>query len=313
MVLEPAKNIEVTVTLPSQAQRDLILSNNLNSDQVLQLVRQNKMISKPVKDYFIKYGDKELDKTLPLHTYNIEKGAEVLKIVPYKINLHVIDEYCNKLCVFADIRVDKVLDMKQQIVGKCGFTQADYPQHSQMNTYCKEYNNPKRMKIFMNNGELYDSLEDHSLIKDYGLENNTELYMIYYDWGDHHMYFQRPIHLNEKGSLAYRGIHEHGFPNHKKTLLFFAHGAEGEYSKHKIPCQCSTLSLALRIQEQFDIPVENIRMYHTYLNQLETQLEMSPYKKLLIGPNPGVYSDSCDSIMVMVVDTKAKPDDPWAK
>ncbi len=300
MVLERAKDISVTVILPSQAQRQLTFSNNLTVNQVLQHIREEKMMSRPVKDYFIKYGDKELDAKLPLHAYNIEKGEEFLRIVPYKINLHVIDEYSNKLCVFVDARLDTVLDIKQQIIGDCKFKRVPMGYQPGQDTlllnFSKEYSNPKRIKLFMQNGESYNLLEDECPIKDYELDNHTELFMIYYDWGDHHLCCRligKPTlvkSIMEPGTMLPR---EHN----NAPLSFFAHGTSGECISFKyddnVSWARSTLSLALRIQEHFDIPVENIKM--------NSWIEISPYKNFL-------HVNST----ILIVDKKAMSDDPWA-
>ncbi len=309
MVLEPAKNNDVTVILPSLARGQLTFSNDSTCEQVLHKVHENKMISRPIKDYLIKYGDKELDRKLPLHKYNIEKGAGVLKIVPYKINLQVIDEYSNKLCVLIDTKSDTALDIKQHIIGNCNFILPSIFSGVGAAQMSKEYTNTKRMKLFAQTGKSYNLLEDDCLVKNYGLENNGELYMIYYDWDDNHEYEYTDQHGHERYFICAKDKFRLG---RYVKLSSFAHGSWGQSksftSKNNNSYgNRSTLSLALRMQEQFDIPVENIEIYHRgWENGANTMqnLPVSPYQQ---------YDFAGINDCMLIVDTKATLDDPWAK
>ena len=113
MLIEPARNLKETIKLPLKGEQNLTFSNNYKVSQMLQTLHDTKMLSKPVRDYYVLQGDVELDLDLPIHVYNIEKG--VLQVLPATFGLHIVDERGSKLYITVNTKIDTILDVKKKI------------------------------------------------------------------------------------------------------------------------------------------------------------------------------------------------------
>ncbi len=234
MVLDPAKDIEVTIKLPSMPERKFIFSNNFTPIQVLQHLQNEEMLLVPAEDHFTLLHDEELPHDMPLHLYNINTAIQIKRA---KIGLNIIDEYNHRLYVTIR-RTDTLLDVKNKISGACRQN--------------KMYQSLDQMKIYIQNGAAYNLLQDDCSIKTSGVENNCTLYMIYYDWdsGDSQIKF----YVGEFTDWA-----EREGPKSMQQMVDFV-GRESAHGR-------TALSVALRIQDQHDIPVQSMEIYQIYEGQ----------------------------------------------
>ncbi len=226
MVLEPVKDIEVTIKLPLMPERKFTYSNNITPLKVLQHLKNEGILFRPTKDYLLLHGEQELPQELPLHFYNVDR---VIQIKRTKIGLYIIDEYNDRLYITVNSTTDTILDVKEKITGTWGRT--------------KEYGKLDQMKIYIQNDEAFNLLEDDCLIKKAGAEDNSKLYMIYYGWDSGKSAIKFFI-----GELTRCG-------KKVKRLDQTLDIAGGDGAKGR-----TAVSLALRIQEQYDIPAHGIRI-----------------------------------------------------
>ncbi len=228
MVLEPAKDTEVTIKLPSFKERKFTFSNNFTPFKVLQRMQNEGLIFRPTEDYFLQLGDKELSNDIPLHLYNINTAIKIQRVTK---GLQIIDEYNERLYVTVNPKIDTILDVKRKITGRWGTKKI------------KVYDKLDQMRIYIEKNEEYHLLNDNCSIQNSGVENDGILYMIYYDWD--------PAKSNTK---FYMGEWtQNGEPRITQRMLDFV-GRESA-------CGRTALSLALRIQEQYEIPAQGIEIY----------------------------------------------------
>ncbi len=235
MVLEPAKKIEVKIKLPSMAERKFTLSNNFTPSKVLQHLQNEEMLLIPAEDYFLLLGDKELPHDMPLHLYDINTVIQIKRV---KIGLNIIDEYNDRLYVTVNRKSDTILDVKKKTSGT-----------SRQN---KMYQSPDQIRIYIQNGAAYNLLQDDCSIKTSGVENDCTLYMIYYDWGSRDSQIKFYV-----GEFTDWGKREG--PKYTKQIIDFV-GRESAHGR-------TALSVALRIQDQHDIPVQSMEIYQIYEEQ----------------------------------------------
>ena len=66
------RDIEITIKLPMTEDKKYRFSNILKVSQIVQNLREEGMLSKPLKDYYVMRGNTELDLDLQLHVYNLK-------------------------------------------------------------------------------------------------------------------------------------------------------------------------------------------------------------------------------------------------
>ncbi len=277
MLIEPTRDFEVTIKLPMIGDTKYIFSNNLKVSQMVQYLREKGMLSKPLRDYYVMHENTELDLDLPLHVYNIEEG--VLPVLSSTFGLHIVDEYSNELYVTVNARTDTILDIKKKVRNNGKQTQEKHSFRDggeyTIAKHVKVYENINQMRLYKQTGNMYEMLDDDWAIKDCGLENNTKLYLIYYDWdGSFESWtqsplFHYPLHLGPQyPAKFYRSIKDPnkamaGHLNHDSPIVAPIEGQELELDFVGKQCEGRTvLSVALRLQEQYDVPVRNIKIYN---------------------------------------------------
>ncbi len=230
MVLEPAKDIEVTIKLPSMPERKFTFSNNFTPSKLLQHLQNEGLVFRPPEDYYLLLSDKELPNDIPLHSYSMTTAIKIQRVT---IGLQIIDEYNEKLYVTVNPKTDTILDVKKRLIGRWG----DYKN-------IKVYDKLDQTRIFIAKNKGYHLLKDNCSIKDCGVENEGILYMIYYDWDP----------AQNTSITFYIGQWNlNGEPrNTQKTFDFVGRTSV---------CGRTALSLALRIQDQYDIPAQDIAIY----------------------------------------------------
>ena len=231
MLLEPAKNVEVTIVPPTKGRQKLTFNNNLKVSEMLQALHEKKILLKPVKDYIAMQGEIELDADLPIHMYNIEKEAVQIRSATFGV--HIVDEFNALLYITVNTKTDTVLDVKKLI--------ANIPVNHPNNPNVKAYDNVSQMRLYIQNGDTYNLLSDECKMKNSGAQNNTRLYLVYHVWEPKGVGFYRVRQVPQQ-------------------VISRNRAGQGEeldivWEKHTV------LSLALRLQEQFDIPVQNIQIY----------------------------------------------------
>ena len=117
----------------------------------------------------------------------------------------------------------------------------------------KVYENPEHMRLYVQQGEVYKPLYDDYSIKDSGVEHNSKLYLIYYGWGPGRQGPQTQYVMSNKYARFTKGELNH--QNQPATQ-----GGEIDFVGRPEVGQ-TLLSAALKIQEQLDVPVENMQIY----------------------------------------------------
>ena len=243
MVLEPARDLKVTFKLPLEGEQNLTFSNNFKVSDMLQALHDKKMLSRPVEDYYIVHGATELDLDMPLHVYNIERG--VVQVLPATFGVQIVDEYDDKLYITVNTKTDTILDVKKMIANNCkGKNNVEYT--DQHTNKLKAYENVSQMRIYIQNGKAYNLLSDDCTIKNSGAENNTKLYLVYYEWVS--MASQQFYHSTIQVLEPYETYNRE---NVGRELEFVGQNCLGR----------TVLSVALRLQEQLNVPVQKIQMH----------------------------------------------------
>ncbi len=295
MVLEPAKDITFSIKIPMMGEKQFSFSNNSRISHVLQHLLDSKLISGQLKEQILMLQDKQLDMDMPLHVYDIEKHGGLLRVLPLLIGVCVVDEYNDEMYVTVNTKLHKILDVKNKIAANCkmpnsnmfaaykevmqssgqaGTNQANqmYGQPNQqamfglsminLSIFSKVYENPEHMRLYVQQGESYKLLQDDCLIKDSGLEQNSKLHLIYYGWGP--------------GQYA-GAVQTYKYARFTKGRIdpqsLCVRQPEGEITfVGKATAGHTLLSAALKMQEQLDIPVENIQIYRQYSGNTKCQL-----------------------------------------
>ncbi len=293
MVLEPAKDIKITFKLPMKGERQLTLSNSLRVHQMLQELANKKLLSGILKQQTVMLGDEQLEMNMPLHVYNIDRQDRKLTILPPSIGLSIIDEYNDSIYLNVNTKLDTILDLKRKIARTSKLSDTNFgmvmyqrfmkTQQTLLNTSTspesyypyehaglqwsqphfhmstKIYENPDQMRLYMKQGNGYNLLEDDCSIKDLGAENTDTLYLVYNDWGSNG--------LNIWSPYSDHAVKARGYPRffRAKKLDLQSGTALGKGEEIKVVGRCcmgqTLLSVALKIQEQFDIPVESLVIY----------------------------------------------------
>ncbi len=267
MVLEPARDLKVTFKLPLEGEQNLTFSNNFKVSDMLQALHDKKMLSRPVEDYYIVHGATELDLDMPLHVYNIERG--VVQVLPATFGVQIVDEYDDKLYITVNTKTDTILDVKKMIANNYNVEYTD-----KNTNHLKPYKNVSQMRIYIQNGRAYDLLSDECTIKNSGAENNTKLYLVYYDWvfsASHQFYHYTQVPEPQK---VYKP------ENVERELEFVGQNCIGR----------TVLSVALRLQEQLNVPVQKIQMYKLY-RSYSSELKSNVWTYV----EPYELKDRCDS------------------
>ncbi len=273
MVLEPARDIEVTIKLPTSEDNKYKFPNDLKVSQMVQNLREMGMLSKPLKDYYVMHGNTEVDLNLPLHVYDLEKG--VIEILSSTLGLHVVDEYNDILYVSVNVKTDTILDVKKMVANNRKQIQEVHisdpsgqssPPGYTITKYVKVYENVNQMRLYKQNGNVYEMLDNDSNLKECGMQNNGKLYLVYYDWDGsyesrdadftkYHSSFQfGNYNWYKKPAKFYRIF---GDPDNVRLAKDFELGFIGRICGGR-----TVLSVTLRLQEQFDVPVRNIKIYN---------------------------------------------------
>ena len=269
LVIGPAKDVQVTIQLPMIEEKQYKFSNNLKVSEMLQDLRRKGMLWKPLKDYYVMHGDTELDLDMPLHVYNIEEGA--LQVMPTTFGVHVIDEFNDRLYVTVNAKTDTIADIKKKVARNSKQIQETHWE-GQDQPYCilkhvKVYENVNQMRMYIQNGNVYDLLCDDCTIKESGVTKNKKLHLVYYDWESSCETVQAAYNLHADRSGYENPVKFYCGNGDPNDIAINPPLAQKEFELDFIGRNCTgrtILSVALRLQEQFDIPMKNIHIYSQY-------------------------------------------------
>ena len=275
-----------------KGEKQMTFSNSLRVHQVLQQLVDQKLLSGVLKQQTFMLGDKQLEMNMPLHVYNIDKNGGRLRILPSSIGVCIIDEYNDGIFLTVNTKLDTILDLKRKIARTSKMSDTNFGmvmyqrfmktqtalmhtplwpgsgsttprlEHAQPSFHMttKVYENPEQMRLYIKEGEAYTLLFDDCSIKDSGAENNTKLYLVYNDWGAQH--------AQQSGVWGEGyGVNIQDYPRfyRNKKLDLQSSTASGDGKELTFVGRCSMgqtlLSAALKIQEQYDIPVESMEIY----------------------------------------------------
>ena len=251
MIIEQAEDIPLTIRLPVKNEV-ATFKNCTTIRQIIQLMVDKNCITSPSQNCCLLYDNKELDHDMPLHWYNIQEGS-VLNLERQNIGLKIFDESGDTLYVVADRKSSKVIDIKQNIADNVKYydIQLTAGKYSESGDYkmpapVKVYENIKQMHLYIKNDKMYNLLEDDKTVSHYNVKQNTTLYLVYYDWVGEYRSAKRETKFN-----LYLG----GNLNDDKTEYIGWQSVTSLEIISPSAASVTLLSMLLRIQEQYNIPI----------------------------------------------------------
>ncbi len=147
----------------------------------------------------------------------------------------------------------------------------------------KVYENPEHMRLYVQQDGGYKLLQNDCPIKDSGVGQNSMLYLIYYGWGPG-QYSGGVQNLRARGVMRTVGssCYQRGAADPSNNYARFTKGSVNYHNQYhqvqeegeikfvgKATVGQTLFSAALKMQEQLDIPVENIQIYrYTYITDM---------------------------------------------